>query len=65
MAIRTDPLTKGGKIDSHFFASEEYEQEQKSLLRYLKLEGFTEDQGTFVIQYRDRTWQISFNRSNT
>ena len=61
MPIRTDPLTSGGKVDTRFFASEEYPEEQKSLLRYLELEGFVDKKENFVIQYRDRKWQIIFS----
>jgi hypothetical protein len=57
--MRTDPLTKSGKIDTKFFASDEYEAEQSSLLRYLKLEGFDSKAEDFTIEYMDRKWFIT------
>lgn len=60
--MRTDPLTDTGKVDTEFFASEEYKEEQKSLLRYLKLEGFDTKTENFIIDYRSRRWQISITQ---
>jgi hypothetical protein len=57
--MRTDPLTDDGKIDTEFFASMEYKEEQKSLVRYLNLEGFDTKKEKFVIDYRSRRWLIS------
>ena len=59
MIFRTDPLTDDGKFDVDFFASSEYVAEQKSLIRYLTTEGFTEINEEFVLDYRSRRWQIS------
>ena len=58
--MRTDPLTEKGKIDVNFFGSEQYDDEQKSLLKYLNLEGFASKEEMFVIDYRGRKWQVSF-----
>ncbi len=58
--MRTDPLTDDGKIDTEFFASCEYSEEQKSLVRYLKLEGFNDKTENFVIDYRSRRWHVTF-----
>lgn len=58
--MRTDPLTDKGKVDVNFFGSELYEDEQKSLNKYLVLEGFDSKTDSFVIEYRGRKWQVSF-----
>lgn len=57
--MRTDPLTDDGKIDTEFFASSEYAEEQKSLFRYLQLEGFESKKEKFVIDYRSRRWLVT------
>lgn len=60
MLMRTDPLTDKGKIDVNFFGSEEYKDEQKSLMNYLILEGFDSKIDNFVIEFRGRKWQVNF-----
>ena len=45
--FRTDPLTDDGIFDNDFFASPFYEAEQKSLIRYLLLEGFDKQKKRF------------------
>lgn len=64
MIMRTDPLTIDGKVDAEFFASHEYEAEQKSLLRYLELEGFGKETKDFVIDFKCRRWQIFVSKTN-
>lgn len=59
--MRTDPLTDKGKIDVNFFGSEEYEDERKSLVKYLNLEGFSDKKENFVIEFRDRKWEVTFS----
>lgn len=61
--FRTDPLTDDGKIDIQFFNSHEYENEQKSLIDYLYLEGFDEKKDNFIIDYRSRRWHIIITNS--
>ena len=55
---RTDPLTDDGKFDVDFFGSVHFEAEQKSLIRYLCLEGFSSMTEEFFIDYRSRRWHI-------
>lgn len=62
--MRTDPLTNKGKIDVKFFGSNEYKEEQRSLLRYLQLEGFDVKQEEFTIEYRGRKWLISITQKD-
>lgn len=62
--MRTDPLTKTGKIDTKFFASDEYKAEQTSLLRYLKLEGFDSKTEDFAIEFMDRNWFITVTKKD-
>lgn len=61
--MRTDPLTDDGRFDTEFFASHEYEAEQKNLIQYLKTEGFDLKEEDFVIDFRSRRWHVTFNQS--
>lgn len=60
--FRTDPLTDDGIFDNDFFASPFYEAEQKSLIRYLLLEGFDKQKKDFIIDYQSRRWHIIPNK---
>lgn len=62
--MRTDPLTQSGTIDTNFFASDEYKAEQKSLIRYLKLEGFDSKEENFTIEYMNRKWFITVSSNH-
>lgn len=60
--FRTDPLTDDGRFDNEFFVSPFYEDEQRSLVKYLELEGFSEKKEDFVIDYKSRRWHINPNK---
>jgi len=60
--FRTDPLTDDGRFDNEFFASPFYRDEQRSLVKYLDLEGFSEKKEDFVIDYNSRRWHINPNK---
>jgi hypothetical protein len=59
---RTDPLKDDGTFDLDFFASFEFVAEQKSLIRYLDIEGFNSKKEDFVIDFRSRRWHIKPNK---
>lgn len=56
--FRTDPLDNHGNVDSYFFASVDYETEQRKLIHYLKLEGFFEKKVEYFIDYNGRKWHV-------
>jgi len=62
---RTDPIKDDGTFDLDFFASTEFKLEQKSLLRYLSLEGFDSIKEEFFIDYRSRRWHIKPSKKKT
>ena len=59
---RTDPLKDDGTFDIDFFSSVQFEAEQKSLVRYLQVEGFNSKNEEFFIDYRSRRWHIKPNK---
>lgn len=62
---RTDPIKDDGTFDVDFFASAEFKAEQKSLIRYLNLEGFSSITEEFFIDYRSRRWHIKPSKKKT
>lgn len=63
MKVRVDPLNYKGEFDIEFYNSKEFKVCKKSLMRYLKAEGFLEDHDkkTFVISFFDHTYEILLN----
>ena len=62
--FRTDPLDSRGNVDSYFFASVEYEIEQKKLISYLKLEGFFEKNVEYFLDFNGRKWHVYPTKNN-
>jgi hypothetical protein len=62
---RTDPIKDDGTFDVDFFASSEFVAEQKSLIRYLNLEGFGSITEEFFIDYQSRRWHIKPQKNKT
>ena len=60
---RTDPLKDDGTFDLDFFASSEFLAEQKSLIKYLDDEGFSDKKEFFFIDYRSRRWHIKYMKA--
>jgi hypothetical protein len=56
--FRTDPLDLNGNVDSYFFASIDYDIEQKKLISYLKQEGFFEKEVEYFIDFNGRKWHV-------
>lgn len=56
--FRTDPLDNNGNVDSNFFASSDYEYEQKKLIIYLNAEGFFEKNMEYFIDFMGRKWHV-------
>ena len=56
--FRVDPITDDGKVDTAFFASDEYHKYRDCLIRYLYAEGFDVMQGETVIKLLDRLWIV-------
>lgn len=59
---RTDPLNKNGAFDLDFFSSSDFIQERDCLIKYLNLEGFSECENDFFIDFRGRRWHINPNK---
>jgi hypothetical protein len=57
--FRTDPLKSNGCVDSEFFASYNYKEEQSKLIAYLEMEGFDDMDESFSIDYRGRKWYVT------
>jgi len=56
--FRTDPLDPHGNVDSYFFASSDYQEEQRKLVNYLKLEGFFEKNIEYFVDFNGRKWHV-------
>ena len=61
--FRIDPIDKYGNVDVEFFASDEYVSESQVLRIYLKLEGFDEMSKKFFIDFGNRKWEVSPDKS--
>lgn len=63
MKVRIDPLNYGGEFDIEFYNSKEFKICKKSLMKYLKDEGFLENPNkkTFIISFFDHTYEILLN----
>jgi hypothetical protein len=62
--FRTDPLDLNGNVDSYFFASFEYETEQRKLVTYLELEGFFEKEVEYFVDFNGRKWHVYPTKTN-
>jgi len=63
MKVRVDPLNCRGEFDIEFYNSKEFKICKKSLMKYLKAEGFLEDfnKKTFIISFFEHTYEILLN----
>ena len=57
--FRIDPINKYGNVDSEFFASNDYDEESRVLRKYLKDEGFENEEKSFFIDFRNRKWEVT------
>jgi hypothetical protein len=63
MKVRIDPLNCKGEFDLEFYNSKEFKGYKKSLMKYLRYEGFLEDldKKTFIITFFGQTYEILLN----
>lgn len=58
MNIRIDPVNETGAFDNDTYSREDYDDLKSLVLKYLKIEGFTEQTGTYQISLLDCHWAV-------
>ena len=58
MNIRLDPVNEQGIFDNDLYMSKDYEYIYKAALRYIDLEGFSEEVGVYNLSIYGQLWVL-------